>query len=743
MPKVELLSPAGDFKSLYYAVHNGADAVYLGGKRFGARSYASNFDDEEISKAIKYCHLYGVKIYVTVNTIIFDNEFDDVINYIGFLYKNNVDAIIVQDLGVIKRVRELYPKLEVHASTQMHNHNQEGIKLLENLGIKRVVFARELSLDEINNIDTTMEKEVFVYGALCVCYSGCCLFSSMNTARSGNRGECIASCRLPYRLIKDDKELNLDGKYLLSPKELNTINYVDELIKSGIKSFKIEGRMKSPEYVGIVTKLYRKAIDSYYSNKKFHLTEEELNDIMSLFNRKFTKGYLFKDHGKDLMNISSPNHQGVHLGKVIDVNKKFIKIKLDNRITQEDGIRFVEDNKGMIVNKLYNDKGLLVNMLESGSIAMVDNKIGLKKLVTVNKTIDRELINRLSNIQEKKITVDVYARVKQNLPLMLSFKDGYNTVTEYSSPVLESINRPMNKEDIIKQISKLGNTPFCIGKIEIDIDDNVFVPNKLLNELRRTLTDKLIDLRENKKTITRNVELNVTPRKVQKESKSINVLVRNEIQLKAALDSRVDNIYVTDYDLYKKYKNNNIYFSVPRVVSNYRKFENENLLVRELGGINKYCSSNNVITDYTLNVVNVNGVVLLNDLGANRICLSPEVKIQNISSDTSKYNTELIVYGRIELMISKYCMLNMLLNNDLKKCLVCKNNNYYLKDEKNKIYPIKHEGHLMVIYDSKNIDLIDKVDEIKDKINNLRINLFDEEYGEVINLIERLRKNYE
>lgn len=743
MHKVELLSPAGDFKSLYYAIHNGADAVYLGGKRFGARSYAANFDDEEMVKAIKYAHLYGVKIYVTVNTIIFDDEIDDVIKYIGFLHENNVDAVIMQDLGAIKRVRETYPNLEVHASTQMHNHNSYGIKLLESLGLKRVVMAREMSINEIKEINTTMEKEVFVYGAICVCYSGCCLFSSMNTNRSGNRGECIASCRLPYKLLDDNGNLVQDSKYLLSPKELNTINYVDKLINSGIDSFKIEGRMKSPEYVGLVTRLYRNAIDNYYNKKSFSLDSSDEKALLSLFNRKFTKGYLFGDYGKDLMNISSPNHQGVHLGNIISTNNKYIKVRLDDDVNQEDGIRFVDENKGMILNRLYNEKGLLVNKVSKGNIALFDNKIGLKSKGAVNKTIDRELISKLSNVTELKIKVDLSIEVLENQPLSLKITDGVNSVTVSKDIVDKAINRPTTKEEIIKQISRMGDTPFSINKIDAKVDENIFVPIKGLNELRRDATEKLIELRENKIVKVDNPPFNIKSKKVEKESFGINVLVRNEDQLKASLELHVNNIYVTDYKLYKKYKASNVYYSMPRVVSNYTELNGENLLIRELGSIKKYKDSNNIISDYTLNVVNADSISLLNDLGVNRICFSPEVKIGNISSRVSKYNTELIVYGRMELMISKYCMLNMLLNNDNKKCFICKNNNYYLKDEKNKIYPIRHEGHLMVIYDSKSIDLINKIPSLKDRINNFRINLFDEDYNEAKELIERVIKSYE
>ena len=305
MKKVELLSPAGNMECLISAVQNGADAVYLGGKKFGARAFANNFDGEEMIKAIKYCHLYGVKIYVTVNTLVYDSEMKEALEYVSFLHKNGVDALIVQDIGLIRRIRQIYPNLELHASTQCHNHSKDSILEMQKLGVKRVVLARELSLEEIKNIDVDIEKEVFVHGALCVSYSGCCLFSSMNGGRSGNRGECTGCCRLPYKLIKNGKELKTNGDYLLSTRSLCTITRIKELIESGITSFKIEGRMKSPEYTGYITRIYKEKIDDYYNKKNISVSSEEIDNIKKLYNRKLTLGYLFGEHGKALMNIET------------------------------------------------------------------------------------------------------------------------------------------------------------------------------------------------------------------------------------------------------------------------------------------------------------------------------------------------------------------------------------------------------------------------------------------------------
>lgn len=738
--KIELLSPVGNIECLYQAIHNGCDAVYLGGKKFGARNFANNFNEEELVHAIKYCHLYGVKIYVTVNTIIFDDEIDEFLEYIKFLYENNVDAVIMQDLGMIKRVRELYPSLEIHASTQMHNHNAEGIKLLEKLGVKRVVFARELSIQEINNISTNMEREVFVHGALCVCYSGCCLFSAMTTNRSGNRGECVASCRLPYYLLKNGKKQDIEEKYLLSTKELNTIDNINELIKSNISSLKIEGRMKSPEYVGFITKLYRNAIDAFYNNKEFKLSKDDFNKMKLLFNREFTKGYLFGDYGQKLMNIKSPNHQGLEIGNIIYVDKNKIKINLKEDLNQEDGIRFVIDNKGMIVNRLYNEKGLLTSSVKKGSIAVIDNKIGIKQKQNVSKTIDKLLIKELGNYNSKKIPINIKIKANVDKKLSLTISDPDDNVVSIETCIVEqSINRPTTYDDIKKQILKLGNTPFKENKVDLDADNNVFISLKDLNEIRRIATEKLISIRENKKITGKEDVLILDKRNVNKEKFNINALVRNEEQLKACISNDIDNIYVTDYTLYKKYKNNNIYYVLPRVVSNYREFTGENLLVRELGSIEKYNKDNNLISDYTLNVSNNSAIELLNDLGINRICLSPEVNIDSISK--TEYNTEIVVYGKLELMITKYCILNMLINKDNKKCNICKDDNYSLMDERGRIYNIKNENCINIIYDYKNIDLSDSLYKIRKKVNNIRLNFLDENQDQVIEIIKKFRGN--
>ncbi len=747
MKKVELLSPVGNMETLPFAIHNGCDAVYFAGKKFGARKFANNFDEEEIVKAIKYCHLYGVKAYITVNTLMFDDELDEVLEYIDFLYKSNVDAIIMQDIGLIKKVHEIFPNLEIHISTQSHNHNDDGIKFFENLGATRVVLDREMSLDEIKRLDTKLEKEVFVHGALCVSYSGCCLFSSMNGGRSGNRGECVASCRLKYELYKNDEKIKTNGEYLLSTKELNTLNHIKELIEAGIASFKIEGRMKSPEYVGFVTRLYRMMIDKYYNNEDMTLNEEDLYNLKKLYNREFTEGYLFNKFGKELMNIKSPNHLGVELGQVIEYNKKYITIKLTDDVKQEDGIR-LPNNEGMILNRIYNKKLLLVNKLQKGDILVIDNKVNLKEKGIVLKTIDKNLMDELKKYDEKKIPVDIRIECKINKPIKIRIDDCWinnyetNVEKEYSM-VEKATSSPTSVETIIKQVSKLGNTPLSVNDVIIEADDDIFVPIKDLNELRRMLADEFVELKRNKKKDYQKKEFEENIVTLKKEKVKINALVRNEEQLKTCLDNGINYIYTDNKDLYEKYKEKgNIYLKLPRVILKHSEYNNENLLITEIGALEKYKDNNNIIADYTINVTNNETISLLNEKHAKLITLSPEITIDRLNNLIPNNNLEYIIYGTIELMIMKYCPLKMLVNKDQDKCNLCSlNDKYYLKDQNDNYYPVLNTKHYTHIMHKEPLDNINNIKLCLDKnINNFRIELLDETKEEIEYIIKKIKK---
>ncbi len=725
MTKPELLSPAGNMEALKSAVHNGADAIYLAGTSFGARKFADNFSNNELTEAFNYAHLYGVKVYVTANTIIYDDEVNDFISYITFLYVNGVDAIIMQDIGMISLIRKLIPNLEIHASTQTNNCNDEVLKLYKDLGVTRVVMARELSLNEINSFKTDIEKEVFIHGALCICYSGCCLFSSLNGGRSGNRGECAGPCRLPYTLIKNGNKISTEGIFLLSTKELNTSTQIKEIITSNIQSLKIEGRMKSPEYVGFVTKMYRNLIDNV-------CLERNDKDLKTLFNREFTEGHLFKKQGNDLMNIKSPNHQGIIIGKVTNINNK-IEVKLADNLSQNDGIRFLESNKGMMVNMLYNSKDLLTNKALKGETIYLDNKINLTSNDTVLKTISYELNENLKKYPEKKILVNIKIKAKINNPIIVTINDDKNEVKITGSIIEASITSPITKEKISYQLSKLGNTPFIINNINIDMDDNIFISIKELNILRRYLTDELIKLRVNVDRKMPIINYPTLPDKTKHELK-ISALVRNENQLKNVLDY-VEYIYTDDYNLYLKYKGPKVFYQINRVGTILPDFKNENLLITELGSLYKYSKNNNCHGDYFLNVVNNYSVNFLEQNSIIKTTISPEMDLNKLKQIKTG-NPEVIIYGTLELMVMKHCIIKM-----TEGCKNCQGK-FHLQNKNNELFPIINKNCLTHIMHSKKINLIDTIPSlISMGISNFRIELFDEDENTIINIFNSIKKS--
>ena len=738
MKKVELLSPAGNMKCLKYAIANGADAVYISGKNFGARKYAENFTKEEIKEAIKYAHIYQVKIYITINTLIEESEKEDFINYVKYIHENNVDAVIMQDIGMIKLIHEIFPNLEIHASTQTHCHNEETIKFLKSLGVSRVVLAREMTIDQIKSIKTDIEKEVFIHGALCVSYSGQCLASSMILNRSGNKGECAGICRLPFDLYKENEKLTKEKKYLLSLKELNTTEYIKQILSTDIKSLKIEGRMKSPEYVGYITKIYRNLIDK--ENK--HLTETEQENIYKLYNREFTKGYLNNETNQNISNIKSPSHQGITIGKVIDIKNNKIKIKLTKELNQNDGIKFTED-KGMIANFIYNEKNLLINQGKKDQIIYLDNKIGLTKKTSVQKTTDIKLIKEINNIEEKQQDISFNVKAKLNEKLKVEIKYKNINISKETNTINKAINKPTTKEEIKEKLNKTNNTPFKVKEITINMDNNIFIPLKEINNIKRELINALIEKLTTPKPI---IIKKAKEEKVnQKLTKSINFLVRNEEQLKTLLTKNV-NIYTEEYLLYKKYKNNNIYYKTPRVNNNYINLSNENILCSELGAINKYKDNNNIISDIYLNIKNINSINLLIKNNVNKIGLSTELEEKDIEIIMNEYkksnktpNLEILIYGKIELMIMKYCPINKLLNENNKTCNLCKQNNYYLEDRNKEKYQLIHKNCLTTLMNYKNINLIKNIKKYQElNINNFRIDLLNETKEEIENILKEI-----
>ena len=726
MKKMELLAPAGNMESLIAAIMAGCDAVYLGGYMFGARNYAGNFSDEEMIEAIKYGHLYGVKIYVTVNTIIYEDEVTLFINYIDFLHRNNVDAVIIQDIGMMDLVRETYPNLEIHASTQMHIHNMEGVNLIEKTGLKRVVLARETTIENIKSIkkETNIELEIFVHGALCISYSGQCLMSSLIGGRSGNRGTCAQSCRQKYDLIVNGEKINND-EYLLSTKDLNVIESIGELIEAGVDSIKIEGRMKRPEYVYLVVSLYRKAMDSYYQNNKVDITNDDIIELKKIFNRGFTKGFLFNEVNKNIVNQVRPNHLGIEIGHVLMSKNGKVKIKLSNNVNLRDGIRIVgnAEDTGCELTKMEVN-GKLVKQAYTNDIIEIkirgEAAINSKVLKTTDFTqLDR--INNLIGLKERKVMINGQIDISKNAPIKLQISDGGNDVFVTSEVVVQdALNSPLTNTNVEKQLKKLGGTPYEFNQLIINIDDNIFVDIKELNEIRRQVISLLTEKRMYqtnyiKKDYHKNLDNYL-------EERNVNILITNKKQYEQINDKDINDIYVDSESLYNELKEDKkVILKLPRVINKYKDYD-QLLLIGELGSINKYT---NVYSDFSLNVTNSYSVAFLHGLGVKKITLSYELNDRQIKDIVDNYkkrynchpNLELIIYGNEEVIITKFNLLDYYkINGDAS----------YLKDRFNNLYPIKIQDNLMHIYNYKARWTKEIVKYYEMGINNLRINLLDE-----------------
>lgn len=687
--KIELLSPAGNMESLIAAIEAGCDAVYLGGTLFGARAFANNFNDEELIEAIKYAHMYGVKVYVTTNIIIYEHEVNNFLKYIDFLHKNNVDAIIVQDLGMLDLVHKTFPNLEVHASTQMHIHNLDGVIMAKKLGVKRVVLARETPIEVIKEIknNVEMDLEIFAHGALCVSYSGQCLFSSLIGSRSGNRGSCVGSCRLPYKIVDEFNNKLNNGDYPLSMKDLNTLEYIGELIEAGVTSLKIEGRMKSPEYVYTVTKLYREAIDSYYKNKKVIIKEEELNNLKRIFNREFTKGYLFNENINNIINDKRPNHQGINIGKVLEYNYPFIKVKLYDKVHINDGLRIITEDEdyGLILNEFYINKKLVKEANKEDIIEVKVNK-KIKPNSKVLLTKDSILVNEINKTikqKQRKVKINSEVILELNKPIKIILDDTVNIV-EVTGPLVEaSITNPTKKDIIKEKIMKLGDTIYEIDKLNIKIDDNVFVPLKIFNELRHKALELLTEKRLYKSNYLKKEYIIDVPNFEVKKEKS--VLVANY------------NDTCNNYDIiYSETPSDNAIQKIPKIINNYNDYDiNKEYLVGELGAFNKL---KNVSCDYSFNVTNSYTVALLHSLGAKRITLSYELNKKQIENIIEAYHNRYKKHPSLEVLVSGNREV-MSLKTNLNK--IYKKDNLYLIDKFNNKYKIRSINDITYIYDYK------------------------------------------
>ena len=712
---IELLAPVGNMDCLKAAINAGCDAVYLAGKNFGARSFAGNFSNEELEVAINTCHLYGVKVYITVNTVIYDVEVDRFIEYIDYIHKLGVDAVIMQDIGMIDLVRKTYPNLEIHASTQANIHNLEGVKLCEELDIKRVVLARETPIELVKEIKekTNTEIEIFVHGALCMSYSGECLMSALIGGRSGNRGTCAQICRQPYSLEIDGKIVS-KNEYLLSTKDLNTLDNIGELIECGVNSLKIEGRMKRPEYVYLVTSMYRKAIDNYVKFKQTKITDNDIKELKKLFNRYFTKGFLFNEDNDNFTNPFRPNHLGIEIGKVLEYKNGQVIIKLADDLNINDGIRIIDNTDTGTVVTLINKNGSRVSNAKKGDIISIPYKEKVEKDSIVLKTTD---YNQIKEIEEKikidkKIKISGKCILKNGEPIKLIISDSKNVVEKHSDYVIESAKTMETTSDRIEeQLIKLGDTVYEFDNLEIEKDSNIFVPVNALNELRREVINILNKLRMYK-TEYKKKNYYISVDNFEKVNKR-NVLISTYEQYLNVKD-KYDIIYVDNEYVFNRINDKKCVLKIPRI-NEYLKNYNSNLLVSDLGSVCKY---ENVDTDFSLNVTNSYSVAFLHSLGVKKVTLSHELNYKQVSNLIKTYeakfnkhpNVEVIVEANIEAMVCKY--------NLLKKYKVDEG---YLIDRFNNKYKLKVKNNLMYIYDYKRTKLEDNYFDIG--VNNIRVNL--------------------
>ena len=765
MRDVELLAPVGSFEALKAAVQNGANAVYLGGKDFGARASANNFDRDELKEAVKYAHIRGVQVFVTTNTLRKENEIEDFLEYAKFLYDIDVDAIILQDIGMARLIKRELPDFELHASTQMVAHSLEDVKYLESVGFDRVVLAREVTVEEIKYIcdNCKADIEVFVHGALCVCYSGQCLMSSMIGNRSGNRGRCAQPCRQRYELIDvyTGEVVNSNGDYLLSPRDLNAIEEIDKVIDAGVHSLKIEGRMKRPEYVATVIEGYRKTIDEYLATNKLNVSDETINDLYTIFNRKFTKGLLLGDVGKDMMNSQLPNNQGLYVGTVVDYNKKAkrLKIKLANTLKKGDGINLGGGTIGRIIKN-----GNIETIGYKGETIELDFVGEARKGQIVFKTSDSELMDRVQATftQDKEFVkniIDAKITIKLGQKPILTLKDRHSNeaTIEGDKIVEEAMKVALSKEKVETQLRKLGNTPYELDLLEIELDDNVSLPISLLNQMRRDCIELLDKERvsiKNRKYKNKTVKYKPVLYNRNKQQE-ISVKVKNLEQLESALECGVDRIYYEDTNtidkgmsLAMKY-NKKVIYSAPRIIRNKEynhlaKANNagvESVQVGNYGSID-YFKDKKLNIDYYLNAFNSETINYYKEIGADTLCISQELNINEIK-ETIKYtdiNIESVVYGYTPLMITEYCPMGVIVRDCKKDKRVakCKESIYALRNSKGDEFRVSQDIFCRsTIYNSNVTCMLDNLYELHEiGINVLRLDFTLEDKDTVKEVIE-------
>lgn len=738
---VELLAPAGSREALVAAVENGANAIYLAGNAFGARAYASNFDREALREAIHFAHLRKVAIHVTVNTIVADEEMEPLRDYLRFLYEAGADAVLVQDLGVARVAHETVPDLPLHASTQMSVSSLEGVRALAELGFTRVVLARELSLKEIRHIcaHAPIEIETFMHGALCVCYSGQCLMSSMIGGRSGNRGRCAQPCRLPYTLVDEKGQDVLGdkaGSYLLSPRDLSTIDVIPDLIEAGVSSLKIEGRMKRPEYVATVVCTYREAIDTYYAGKGYAVTQEERDDLAQIFNRDFTTAYLEGRPGKAMMSDRRPNNRGLLIGRVTayDWDARIVTVKLSGRLGLGDQVDFWVKVGGRVtatISALTDAKGRAVEEGQAGDTVSFAIPSAVRDHDRVFKVYDARLMERAketytSGAPVRRIPVAIAVRAAIGEPLTVTLCDAEGHRGEGRTDFIgeSARKRPLSEEIIRKQVSRLGTSVYEMKSLHCDIAGEVMVPMSEINEARRKAVEALDALRLKEiEAREHRPEPKFTDRIARPTPKKAHFLVAVDTlgKAEAALAAGADGIlfggesyehrviapeeYERAWQMARE-AGARIDFNTPRIVHDGQQKHVERLLAAfaafppdavhvhniAMLALVRRLTDFAIHADYSLISYNKQTLAFLKDYGVAGATLSPELTAKEIRqlAKESPLPLTCIVHGRLELMVSNYCVTGSFLGGcgEGPCTQPCTRGHFALKDRKDALFPL-------------------------------------------------------
>lgn len=758
---IELLAPAGDWDCMRAAVANGADAVYFGVNKFNARARANNFTVEELPDIMSFLHMYGVKGFLTFNILVFEQELEEARELIEACIHAGVDAVIVQDLGLVKLIREISPDLPIHGSTQMTITSPEAVEFLLPYRLDRVVLGRENNLRQIRIIgeEAKLPMEIFVHGAICVSYSGQCLTSEMWGGRSANRGECAQACRLPYDLDVDGTVKPMgDVAYLLSPKDLAALELIPDIIETGVTSFKIEGRMKSAEYVANVVSKYRAAIDRYFAGQEIKPPVEELRELEQSFSRGFTYGFLKGTNHRQLLDGTYPKSRGVYLGRVKEVLQDAVLCELDAPLKRGDGIVFdagdpSKEEEGGRVYDLRAGGRKLEGEAAAGwevEVVMGRNDVSLGKIIPGNriwKTNDPVLDKRLRQTFETEKPYRVFplhVRVSGMLgePLKTWWTDVLtgNTVYMESELILEQARkRPMDEVLFWEQFGRTGGTLFTLADVELHLNGDLILPMRELNQLRRKAVEQLEDERRVPRVYTwRKVEVykdTAAPAsRNQRTQPELSVLCRSMEQVKAAVEHGITMIYA-DFEFIKQFAEAvqwvraegagaRIALATPRIhmpgetgyFRNIWKLEPDAVLVRNTGALQYFTRHMRqhpqghqplLIGDYSLNIANRIAAGLFLDAGCSRVVPSYDLNIQQMTdllrhADTARL--ELVIQQHMPMFHMEHCVYCTFLSQgtDYTNCgRPCEKHRVSLKDRLGFSHPVRvDEGCRNTVYNA-------------------------------------------